>query len=43
MRAERPYPAAAVTPKGEAALLRGHPWVYEGEITDLEGTVENEV
>ena len=31
MKAERPYPQIAITPKGEAALTGGHPWVYEGE------------
>ena len=30
---ERSYPSAAVTPKAEAAILRGHPWVYGEEIT----------
>ena len=41
MKTERPYPRASITAKGEAALLRGHPWVYGAEITALEGAYEN--
>ena len=41
MKAERTYPKATVTPKAETALLRGHPWVYDAEITALDGTPEN--
>ena len=37
MKAERPYPQIAITPKGEAALTGGHPWVYEGEVTSISG------
>ena len=37
MKAERPYPQIAITPKGEAALTGGHPWVYEGEVTSVSG------
>ena len=33
MKAARPYPKIIITPKGEAALTGGHPWVYEGEVT----------
>ena len=33
MKTERSYPACTVTPKAEAAILRGHPWVYDAEIT----------
>ena len=33
MKAERCYPAYTVTPKAEAAILKGHPWVYADEIT----------
>ena len=33
MKAERPYPAYTVTSKAEAAILKGHPWVYADEIT----------
>ena len=33
MKAERPYPPITITPKGERAILGGHPWVYDAEIT----------
>ena len=33
MKTERSYPRYTVTPKGEAWLKGGHPWVYEDEIT----------
>ena len=39
MKAQRPYLQASITPKGEAALLKGHPWVYEAEVTSLSGDV----
>ena len=32
MKAARSYPQVIVTPKGERALVAGHPWVYEGEV-----------
>ncbi len=41
MKAERAYPSATVTPKAEAAILRGHPWVYDAEILSMEGAPEN--
>ena len=41
MKAERAYPSAAVTPKAETAILRGHPWVYGEEIISMTGTPEN--
>ena len=41
MKALRPYPKIAITPKGEAALTGGHPWVYEGEVTAVDGTPED--
>ena len=41
MKAERAYPSVIVTPKAEAAILRGHPWVYGTEILSMEGTPEN--
>ena len=37
MKAERAYPSVAVTPKAEAAILRGHPWIYDAEILSMEG------
>ena len=41
MKAQRPYPQITITPKGEAALVGGHPWVYEGEVTGLSGPVSD--
>jgi len=41
MKADRGYPKFTVTPKAEAALLRGHPWVYDAEIVTIEGTPQN--
>ena len=43
MKALRPYPKITITPKGEAALTGGHPWVYEGEVTAVDGTPEDEL
>ena len=39
MKAQRPYVQVSITPKGEAALVKGHPWVYEGEVTAASGEV----
>ncbi|MCI8809326.1 MAG: class I SAM-dependent rRNA methyltransferase [Oscillibacter sp.] len=41
MKTERAFPAVTVTPKSEAAIRRGHPWVYGAEITNASGTPEN--
>ena len=41
MKAERTYPRYTVTPKAEAAILRGHPWVYGQEVLSAEGEPEN--
>ena len=41
MKAQRPYPQITITPQGEAALVGGHPWVYEGEVTGLSGPVSD--
>ena len=41
MKAERNYPRYTVTPKAEAAILRGHPWVYDAEILETEGDCAN--
>ncbi len=41
MKAERAYPSVTVTPKAEAAILRGHPWIYGVEILSMDGTAEN--
>ena len=37
MKQERQFPRATVTEKAEAALKRGHPWVYDTEITEFAG------
>ena len=36
MKAARPYPIVTITPKGERAIVDGHPWVYEGEVVSIE-------
>ncbi len=41
MKQERKFPAAVVSPKAEASLRAGHPWVYDAEIRRLEGKPEN--
>ena len=41
MKAERAYPSVTVTPKAEAAILRGHPWIYDAEILSMDGAAEN--
>lgn len=48
MKAQRNYPICKITAKGEAALLSGHPWVYDTEILSManpagmpENTLEN--
>ncbi|MCH5205826.1 MAG: class I SAM-dependent rRNA methyltransferase [Oscillospiraceae bacterium] len=38
---ERQLPKGYITPKGEAALRGGHPWVYSDELTELSGNYEN--
>ena len=32
MKQTRSYPRAIVTPKGERAILGGHPWIYAAEV-----------
>ena len=43
MKTTRPYAHVTITPKGEAALTGGHPWVYAGEITGLSGEIQDGV
>ena len=38
MKAARPYPIVTITPKGERAIMDGHPWVYEGEVVSVSYT-----
>ena len=41
MRSEREFPCVTVTRKAEAQIRRGHPWVYDAEITEGGTDVEN--
>jgi len=41
MRSDRAYPRCAVTAKAEAAVLRGHPWVYGEEVLSLDSQAVN--
>ena len=36
MKAQRPYPQITITPKGEAALVGGHPWVYQVAVLSVD-------
>ena len=38
---ERPYPVLTVTPKAEASIKNGHPWVFGEEVTGVSGSYEN--
>ena len=35
MNQARPYPAISVTERAEHSIRRGHPWVYDSELTAL--------
>lgn len=39
--AERQFPKLHITEKAERALRRGHPWVFDTEVTDLHGAYQN--
>ncbi len=41
MKSKRNYPILTVTPKAEASIKKGHPWVYDAEITQTFGETEN--
>lgn len=41
MKQERFFPAVTVTRKQEISLKRGHPWIFEDEITEQPDRVEN--
>ena len=41
MKIERGYPIYTVTPKAENAIVKGHPWVYDAEILNMEGETAN--
>lgn len=41
MKSKRNFPIVTVTKKAEASLKKGHPWVYDAEITETFGNPEN--
>ncbi|MEE1010444.1 MAG: class I SAM-dependent rRNA methyltransferase [Acutalibacteraceae bacterium] len=41
MKNKRNFPIATVTKKAEASIKKGHPWVYDAEITQTFGEFEN--
>lgn len=41
MKSKRNFPILTVTKKAEASLKKGHPWVYDAEITQTFGELEN--
>lgn len=41
MKSERSFPKCIITSKGTRWVEQGHPWIYEAEISQLEGGWEN--
>ncbi|HHY37065.1 MAG TPA: class I SAM-dependent rRNA methyltransferase [Firmicutes bacterium] len=41
MKQERPYPKVTISPKAEASVRHGHPWIYGEEILQIEGEPQN--
>mgnify|MGYP001255355891 CR=1 FL=1 len=41
MKQERSYAKITVTRKAECAIVGGHPWVYDAELLNTEGSYEN--
>ena len=41
MKAERNFPRVTVSAKGTRWVEQGHPWIYEGEVVSIDGSVEN--
>ena len=39
--AERQFTKIQITDKAERALRRGHPWVFDAEVTEIHGAYEN--
>ena len=37
----REYPYIKISKKAESSVLQGHPWVYDGELKEINGTPEN--
>ena len=33
----RGFKTIAITKKAESSVIQGHPWVYDGELTDFDG------
>ena len=41
MKTNRSFPVVTVTPKGERFLKEGRVWVFDAEVTDLQGACSN--
>ncbi|MDF2686087.1 MAG: rlmI, partial [Clostridia bacterium] len=41
MKQDRIYTKINITPKGENSILAGHPWIYDAEITKINGEYIN--
>lgn len=41
MKQSRQFPSVKITKKQEYTVKQGHPWIYEDEITETDGTIEN--
>ncbi len=41
MKSKRNFPIVTVTKKAEASIKKGHPWVYDAEITQTFGELKN--
>ena len=41
MKMQREYPRLIITQKGTRWVESGHPWIYEAEVADTEGIIEN--
>ena len=34
---KRGYTTVTITKKAEASVVGGHPWIFEGELTEIDG------
>lgn len=41
MKSDRSYPIAIITDKGARFTANGHPWIYDAEVTEITGEVQN--
>lgn len=41
MKQQRQYPWVSVTPKAQRSIEGGHPWIYDTELLEWEGSLEN--